>query len=146
MVEEGLNQRINQTKQSLNSGEKVSTTKRDFLSWFGAQRRGTYIVQDIRRTLNLNGLVTEPDFEGAYIDGTINIVQTIQTDIPTSPVPNQDVPDPTYRIGKLPSANKKPISVAPGSTVSKAVTLMLTNDFSQLPVMSGDRDPKVRHC
>ena len=142
MANEGLEHKFSQIKQSLDSGEGVSTTTRDFLRWFGAQRRGTYIVSDIRRTLEQNGLITDPDFEGAYIDGTINIVKQPAANYPVSSSPSQDASDPTYRIGKLPSANKKPISVTPGSTVSKAVTLMLTNDFSQLPVMSGDRDPK----
>ena len=142
MADEGVDQRFNQIKQSLDSGETVSTTTRDFLRWFGAQRRGTYIVQDIRRTLEKYGLSTNPDFEGAYIDGTIKIIEKPQSDTTNSSAPTQYAADPTYRIGKLPSANKKPTSVAPGALVSQAVTLMLTNDFSQLPVMSGDRNPR----
>jgi CBS domain-containing protein len=50
--------------------------------------------------------------------------------------------DPTQRIGRLPSANTRPLSANPNSTVAESVTLMLLNDFSQLPVMQGERTLK----
>lgn len=50
--------------------------------------------------------------------------------------------DPTYRIGKLQAANKKVIVIAPNHSLEQAITLMLANDFSQLPVMQSDRDVK----
>ncbi len=50
--------------------------------------------------------------------------------------------DPTYRISKLAAANKKPVSVIPDAPIQEAVTVMLTNDFSQLPVMTNERDVK----
>lgn len=50
--------------------------------------------------------------------------------------------DPTYRIGKLPSANNPPVSVTADSSIQQAITLMLMNDFSQLPVMEGERTVK----
>jgi CBS domain-containing protein len=48
--------------------------------------------------------------------------------------------DPTFRIGSLPAANKNPVSVNVNDSLAKAVTIMLQYDFSQLPVMQGDRD------
>ena len=50
--------------------------------------------------------------------------------------------DPIYRISKLASANRKPLSVSPDTKLEEAVTHMLTNDFSQLPVMTRGRDVK----
>ena len=50
--------------------------------------------------------------------------------------------DPTYRISKLAAANRKPVVVTPNDTLQKVVTLMLTYDFSQLPVMTSERDVK----
>ncbi|MEK6405343.1 MAG: CBS domain-containing protein [Acidobacteriota bacterium] len=50
--------------------------------------------------------------------------------------------DPTYRIGKLKSANEQPTSVNPNASIEEAVTLMLLHDFSQLPVMQGERSLK----
>src|ERR1700694_2274425 len=42
-------------------------------------------------------------------------------------------------LGMLPAANRKPLSVTRETPVERARTLMLINDFSQLPVMNGDR-------
>lgn len=50
--------------------------------------------------------------------------------------------DPTYRISKLAAANKKPISVRPDTALTEAITLMMANDFSQLPVMTSEREVK----
>jgi hypothetical protein len=50
--------------------------------------------------------------------------------------------DPTFRIGRLPAANKKLVSVNQNDSLSTAVTLLLKNDFSQLPVMQGEREVK----
>jgi CBS domain-containing protein len=50
--------------------------------------------------------------------------------------------DPTYRISKLAAANNTPISVRPTTTKREAVTLMMANDFSQLPVMTTEREVK----
>jgi len=50
--------------------------------------------------------------------------------------------DPTYRISKLKGATNKPVSISPTADLTEAVTVMLSNDFSELPVMSGERDVK----
>ena len=50
--------------------------------------------------------------------------------------------DPTFRVSKLAAANRIPVSVQPDSTITEAVTLMMANDFSQLPVLSGERNVK----
>ena len=50
--------------------------------------------------------------------------------------------DPIYRISKLASSARKPLSVSPDTKLEEAVTHMLTNDFSQLPVMTSARDVK----
>jgi len=50
--------------------------------------------------------------------------------------------DPIFRIGSLPAANKIPVGVGQDDTLAKAITIMLRYDFSQLPVMQGDREVK----
>jgi CBS domain-containing protein len=50
--------------------------------------------------------------------------------------------DPTFRIGLLPAANKTLVTVNQDDEIARAVTLMLQYDFSQLPVMQGDREVK----
>ncbi|MDO7875614.1 CBS domain-containing protein [Hymenobacter sp. ASUV-10] len=50
--------------------------------------------------------------------------------------------DPTYRISKLEAAGIPPVSVSPNDTLECAITLMLSNNFSQLPVMTSEREVK----
>lgn len=50
--------------------------------------------------------------------------------------------DPAYCVGKLAAAGNKPVYVAPDQSLQTAATLMLTHDFSQLPVMTSDHDVK----
>ena len=50
--------------------------------------------------------------------------------------------DPTHRIVRLDIANRPPVSVSPDTTIAEAITIMLMNDFSQLPVMTSDREVK----
>ena len=50
------------------------------------------------------------------------------------------IEDPTFRIGLLPAANKRLVVVNQNDLVSTAVTLLLKNKFSQLPVMQGERE------
>ena len=60
-------------------GLSPQMTVRSLLQWFGAQRRGTWIVKDIRRALARAGLRTEPDFESAWIDGQVSFTLGTET-------------------------------------------------------------------
>ena len=120
-------------------------TVRSFLLWFGVTRRGVGVVHSIRSTLTMHGITTDPDFEYAFIDGQIGFVPVDSKDheskggtVDTSFA----AADPTYRVGRLQSANHLPVTVKPDSTLAQVVTLMLTNDFSQIPVVTGPRDIK----
>jgi CBS domain-containing protein len=136
-------------------------TVRDLLSWFDAQRRGYWIVEMIRRDLDTAGLATDPDFESAYIDSPLRfqLVRASEPDYVSGAEPTAStgptnaasgaptlmmpaVSDPTYRISKLEAANKPPTSVKPDATIQEAVTVMLANNFSQLPVMTSEREVK----
>lgn len=161
-------QRLDDVAGQLKKGESPRPeTVRRFLGWFNAERRGYYIVLGIRNALKQVGVRTVPDFESAYIDATIEFLlveppsppQSVEGSVAvvlgpvtleaTGTVSQQPiavvgggVSDPTYRIGKLASANRKPLGVAPDCTLKEAITLMLANDFSQLPVWQGDRHVK----
>ena len=52
------------------------------------------------------------------------------------------VEDPVHRIGTLAAAHNKPMSVAPDDPLKVATTKMQLQDFSQLPVMTGERTVK----
>jgi CBS domain-containing protein len=113
-------------------------TVRTLLSWYGASRRGWRVSRELKSSLNQYGLRTEPDFEYVYIDGNITFVKGARK----GAVDGELVVDPTHKIARLASANRPPVSVKPDSTLQQTVTLMLTNDFSQLPVMTSTREVK----
>ncbi len=149
--------RLEAIKKDLSQGTAVApVTVREFLRWFGAQRRGSWVVWWIRSRLNDAGLLTDPDFQSAYIDSSIQFLLAPKPEGPKGDEVEAAVEvaaaqettdavllaDPTYRISKLAAANNTPIYVAPDTTKREAITLMLANDFSQLPVMTTERDVK----
>lgn len=133
-------------EESTKKGVKPSkVTTREFLQWFGAERRGYNIVSEIRLALALVGLKTVPDFDYTYIDDEISFAladTNSGSSKKTSAFMAAPIVDPTYRIARLESANRKPVSVKPDSTLARAITLMLRYDFSQLPVMTSKREVK----
>jgi CBS domain-containing protein len=101
------------------------------------------------------GSQAEEDLHEMILEGTPSAVQQAEEQLesaPTSPEPEgskgvQDVEgtpteDPAFRIGALPAANKKLVVTDRNDSLAKAVTLMLQHDFSQLPVMQGEREVK----
>ncbi len=155
-----------QIAEEVTQGQRPIVTVRVLLSWFyGSQRRGRWIVSVIRQACDRLDLTTDPDFDATYLDGPVTFLRKIELKrvVPTataqmgattsasaaetaaveavSAVTKAQV-DPTYRIGRLALANRVPISVTPDTSIEQAVTLMLMNDFSQLPVMTSEREVK----
>ena len=142
------------------NGKPKMVRVKELLSWYGAQRRGVLVVRQIRAGLKRARLVTIPDFEVAYIDQRTKlkaldlsvkepeISKTIViegratvSDLPYAEIAvvGGSVSDPAPRIGMLEAAHNKPVSVKLDTEVTEAVTLMALHDFSQLPVMQGER-------
>jgi hypothetical protein len=117
-------------------------TVRAFLLWFNAERRGFSVVRRIRSALKRHGVTTSPDFEYTWLDGSITFVAASPEGEKGALKEGTATADPTFRIGRLDASNKSPVKVKPDATLQQAVTIMLTNDFSQLPVMTGTRDVK----
>ncbi|WP_370945388.1 CBS domain-containing protein [Amycolatopsis sp. cg5] len=126
----------------------ISLTVRELLSYWGAKRRGIWVVERIRRDLEDHELTIDPDFTSAWIDSTITLIpQTGHTrspdlDAETEIVEETDraLPDVEMRVGQARSANAGVVSVSRDDSLEKARTLMMRHDFSQLPVMSGRRE------
>lgn len=142
--------RLNEIARQLRQGEQPRfETVRTMLSWFGAQRRSTYIVGHIREALKNAGLQTSPDIWSTYLDGDLRFAlrdETVDTSTQTTlpetiaePVVSRMPVDPTYRLARLPSANVAPLSVRPDDSIQLAISHMIKRDFSQLPVMEGER-------
>lgn len=136
-----------------------SVSIRELLNWFGAKRRGYFVVLEIRQALRRQGLTTTPDFESGYVDSFVNIQSRIDGN-PTLGVPVPDTAEiivqpqvdefvgsgpldiSSLQVSRLQAANTPPLSVSPDDSIETAVTMMLCNDYSQLPVMNGKRTLK----
>ncbi len=152
--------KLKEVKTKLDRGENIDPISvRKFLSWFwNSQRRGWYVVKTIREALADQQLETFPDFNSAYIDSLIEFrklpvpskkeaAKKIEESAEHQPEniaeKNSDellnLDEPTYRISRLEAANKDLIFVTPDSELSETITLMMTYDFSQLPVMQNPK-------
>lgn len=158
--------KLRQIAEEVRNGKSPVASPREILGWFSAERRGIHVVAGIRSELKKYDLITIPDFEYEFIDGLVTFSLKPAAPAPTT-TPDSQAPtetpspatattteesptpttatltsDPTYRIGKLAAANQPLVSVAPDAEINKAVTLMMQHDYSQLPVMVGDRTVK----
>ena len=115
-------------------------TVREFLVWFGYAMRGSRINRHIRNKMEELDLRTVPDFESGWFGATISI--ELDPDAVAGIESSGEPVDPTVRIGRLDTANRRPTSVKPDNPLKVAITLMQLNDFSQLPVMTNERDVK----
>jgi CBS domain-containing protein len=132
-------------------------TARELLRWHGFSRRGANKVSRIRKDLRKLGVKTDPDFDSVWVDlpialhstkedkpdqGKAKANQTTTVDESVAPKAHPVEVAPSHRISRLKAANIKPISVKPTDKLDTAVTLMMQHDFSQLLVMSSERDVK----
>ena len=97
---ERLNQLAKQFRDDHKGGAKPDperVTVRAFLSWFGYERRGKYIVSQIKNKMEELELQTAPDFEGADIGTEVSIDPAAGSleGVPSS----EGLEDPTLRIG-----------------------------------------------
>ena len=141
-------------RQLRNGDPSPRVLVRVLLSWFGNKGRGSSVVQKIRTVLGSAGIRTVPDFSVVYLDAEIgfelvgglrpgaaresesNGARERQT--PGMVDPPQDTLVGT-RVGMLPSATGGITSVGPDEPLENAITLMMLNDYSQLPVVRNER-------
>jgi CBS domain-containing protein len=166
-VESEIPPALHDVGEKLRKGESPpSITVRELLGYFGSRRRGFYKVQEIKNAFRHLHITTYPDFEDIWIDGQIQFLSVPDTgraldkgkagntgegeaangdelgNIAPSSSPPIAPSDPTFRIGALPAANQGVVSVKPDEPVCLAITRMLTDDYSQLPVMTTPREVK----
>ncbi len=122
------------------SGDPHQLSVRSLLSLFHQERRRSGVVSWIRFNLHKQGLECVPDFAGVYINSAVEL----RKKSPAAPrggdlEGSEDFRDPVPRLALLPAANNPPITVKRDATRSRATTLMMMHDYSQLPVMQNER-------
>lgn len=138
-------------------------TVRELIGLFNAQRRGANVSWDVRKALGDAGLKTVPPFEGVHIDGRVEfaIAEAEQGGAGHAQEPAaaaaEDVEqalepavvnvfvggagaEPAYRVSRLLDPKRQLIFIGPDSTLEEAATMMLRHDYSQLPVMTNERN------
>lgn len=177
--------KLDELERRLKGGEKLNRIRvRKFLEYFGAERRGQRVVEQIRSELSRRGLITDPDFESVWIGDHVRLrlvteppagaqgvlaqapvlrsgtfgVDSGELDEDSPGAEGDEAPiitgqegivetkfdqkDSTFRIGDLALARKTLVTVGEDDTLERAITLMLQREFSQLPIMQGDRKVK----
>lgn len=130
-------------------------TVRTLLRWFGAARRSYWVTESIDESLSIAGLRTIPYYQHTYLDGDIHFVldgtqaTTVIPTIENTRVSELDhnialqTGESAIRISRLAAANNENlVSVKPTDTLAQAATKMLYHDYSQLPVMTTEREVK----
>lgn len=118
--------------QSVKHKQPRTVSVKKFLALWGYKKRGAHILRVINRELSRRGLVTSPDIALADYYGDIEILY--QQDLSGRPEveigwPVSSVLDPEREL----------VVVGPDESLSRVETLMIINDFSQIPVMNKNR-------
>ncbi|WP_316846443.1 CBS domain-containing protein [Pedobacter psychrodurus] len=139
--------------QEIKESKKIKkTTPKVICKKYGVVKRGWKVIEAINKLLEKYELTSNPDFENAYYYGEIEIAPKSR---PPKLAASGEVKRPKYadaipRLSLLRAANINNlveeegccglISVKKETTLTEATTIMLRYNFSQLPILSGNRD------
>ncbi|MFJ7305293.1 hypothetical protein [Streptomyces sp. NPDC099088] len=133
-------ERLKRARQAADMNkEPLSLSVRDLLGWWGAVGRGA-VREQIEAELGNHGLVTSPHFEQVALESTVQLLRVPpESSSSGSSAADSEEParDPGPTVGTIPSSMAGITSIKPTAQLNEAITLLLLNDFSQLPVMSG---------
>ncbi len=108
-------------------------TPRKLLNALGCYKRTSNNLRYVQNFLTSSQLEVTPDFSEGWIDGKIELKHKKKA---TTKVEN----DPVRKLSILEAANRTPIVINNDATLIEAVTIMIYNDYSQLPVVTGGRN------
>lgn len=112
--------------------KQFKITPRNLLEAFGFSKRTKWNVVRIDTFLEEHKLETDPNYTDTWVDADITLRHKKKAK-------SRKDNDPIQRVMLLPAANKPPVSVQKEASVSEAMTLMMMHNYSQLPVMNGQR-------
>lgn len=121
-------------KDIKSDNKEFKITPRKLIGYFNFKRRTWNNQSVINKYIEKNKLEVIPSYITSWIDGDIIIKHKKKAH-------SKVEADPIQRLQALPAANNNPVSVKPDAKLSEAVTLMMMNNYSQLPVVkTGGRD------
>ncbi len=122
-------------------------TVSELLGVFGVRTRDDQTVLRSTQTLNDAGLTTDPDFASCRLRQEIRVVvlESASGTVPDSAVEEEDdglpwgaLPQQPFTIGDIPAARRGVECIGPGDKLTRAMYLMQTKNYSQVPVLDGD--------
>lgn len=139
-----------------NPDEPRTIRGREMLSWFGVEHMGNTVSEQIRATLAGFDLETNPDFQSVHIDEPLQLVRRKSAseappsgatpDAPSEPEATPAAePRPlgsqtTFHVGTLDEARREIVSTKPQTKLRAALSVMLTEQVSYLPIMRNEYD------
>ena len=150
----------------VDAGTEPTESVRMLLRRFGFEKRGYHKVLHVRRALSRAKLETDPDFNSVPLDAEIVYRPRSRKSAASSGGQDEIAPggaaagpgapepevrplaaaersgDPTYRMNRLDDGSQTLASVKPDEDIRRATTLMMAQDYSQLPVFAGGRTLK----
>jgi predicted transcriptional regulator len=146
-------EKLKKAREEAEQGNPLTLTVRDLLGWWGAERRGYLISQQVVAELDNHSLSTVPDFEAVNLDVQVKLViaptdadseqeseKGTVTVSSTAASESEDTHVLGLTIGNLPSALSGVVAVSPSATFEEAITEMAVNGYSQLAVLAGTRN------
>lgn len=138
-------------RQKADASEPRRLSVRELIAIWGARGRDADLVSRIETDLQNHGLITVPDFRLVTLEDQIVVQLPAAPDLTpeaTTPLTEQPITRPERRprpkhglaVGNLPSATRGVEAVKQTATVEEAITKMLLFDYSQLAVMTGERN------
>jgi CBS domain-containing protein len=145
---------LKEAREKARSGQPERVSVAVLLAQWGATARDSRTAEAIEADLANHGLVTDPPFMSVGRESSIALHLARDLDTPDESItddvgltdsvevkPTKAAPrlDHGVTLGNFEAAGRHVVSVTPGVSLDQAITLMLLNDFSQVPVMSGAR-------
>lgn len=109
------------------NNREVSITPRELFRYFSYERRTPGNCKGVDAFLEENNLVVDPHYNDVWIDDEITIKAKEKAQ-------RKSTEDPIKRLRILEAANKVPSYVSVNARLEEAITCMMKNDYSQLPV------------
>jgi superfamily II DNA or RNA helicase len=157
---------LRRLRQDADAGKPHTPDVREFIALWGARGRDARLIEVIETDLSNHGLVTVPDFRLVTLEDQVTVglsadaatlpsnavepdavdaaltetTATTRITETTEPSKMRQRPERGLVVGNLPSASRSVESVKPTATIEQAITTMLLYDYSQLAVMSGQRN------
>ncbi|MEV4830702.1 DEAD/DEAH box helicase family protein [Micromonospora sp. NPDC049257] len=157
---------LRRLRRDADAGKPHRLSVREFIALWGARGRDAHLIEIVETDLSNHGLVTVPDFRlvtredqvtvGLSADAATVPSDTFERDAVDTPLTDltgttrvseklepskiRQRPERGLVVGNLPAASLDVASVKPDATIEQAITTMLLHDYSQLAVMSGQRN------